>query len=49
MITVDDFRSEALAFLEANAMRKVEERLEWGRGSDRIALLENKTPEKAVY
>ena len=46
MITVDDFRSEALAFLEANAMRKVEERLEWGRGSDRIALLEDKTPEE---
>lgn len=43
MISVDEFLAEAERFLEANAGRKVEEEFEWGRGSDRVVLIEDKT------
>jgi alkylation response protein AidB-like acyl-CoA dehydrogenase len=45
-ITVDEFRADALTFLEANAPRKGEERGEWGQGSDRVGLLDEKTAEE---
>jgi acyl-CoA dehydrogenase len=45
-ISVDDFRSEARRFLEANAPRKGEETGAWGQGSDRVGLLDEKTKEE---
>jgi alkylation response protein AidB-like acyl-CoA dehydrogenase len=45
-ISVDEFRSEARSFLEANAPRKGEEKGEWGQGSDRVGLLDEKTAEE---
>ena len=44
MITEDEFRAEALAFLEANAKRRQVEVAGWGKGSDGV--LEEKTPEE---
>ena len=46
VITEDDFRAEARAFLQANAEKRVEEKFVWGEGSDRVGLLEEKTPEE---
>jgi acyl-CoA dehydrogenase len=46
MITEDEFRAEALAFLEANAKRRQAEVTGWGQGSDRVGVLEEKTPEE---
>jgi acyl-CoA dehydrogenase len=46
MTTLTEFCAEASEFLEANATRRVEDRLEWGHGSDRVSLLEEKTPEQ---
>jgi alkylation response protein AidB-like acyl-CoA dehydrogenase len=46
MITEDEFRAEALAFLEANAKRRQTEVTGWGEGSDRVGVLEEKTPEE---
>ncbi len=45
-ITLDDFRREAQAFLETNAKRRGEEKFVWGEGSDRVGVLEEKTPEQ---
>ena len=45
-ISEADFRAEAAAFLEANAERRVEEKFEWGKGSDRVSMLEEKSPEQ---
>ena len=46
MITEEQFRTDATAFLDANAERRVEEKFEWGKGSDRVGMLEEKTPEQ---
>lgn len=46
IITEDDFRTEARAFLDANAERRVEEKFAWGEGSDRVGILEEKSPEE---
>jgi len=46
VISEADFRAEARAFLDANAERRVEEKFQWGEGSDKVALLEEKTPEQ---
>ena len=46
MISEADFRSEATAFLDSHAEPRVEEKFEWGKGSDRVGLLEEKTPEE---
>jgi alkylation response protein AidB-like acyl-CoA dehydrogenase len=46
VISEQDFRSEAKAFLEANAKRRGEEKFVWGEGSDRVGVLEEKTPEQ---
>ncbi len=45
-ISEADFRSEARAFLDANAERRVEETFEWGKGSDQVGLLEEKSAEQ---
>jgi alkylation response protein AidB-like acyl-CoA dehydrogenase len=45
-ITESEFRAEARGFLESNAERRVEEKFEWGKGSDKISLLEEKTAEQ---
>ncbi|HYH48408.1 MAG TPA: acyl-CoA dehydrogenase family protein [Acidimicrobiia bacterium] len=46
MITREEFRAEASAFLEANAKRRVEATTEWGEGSDEVAILPERTPEE---
>ncbi len=46
VITEDEFRAEAKTFLDASAERRVEEKFVWGEGSDRVGLLEEKTPEE---
>jgi len=46
MITKDEFRAEAIAFLEANAKRRVEVTEVWGQGSDEVAILPERTPEE---
>ncbi|HEV3498279.1 MAG TPA: acyl-CoA dehydrogenase family protein, partial [Actinomycetes bacterium] len=46
MITKDEFRAEAAAFLEANAKRRVEVTEVWGQGSDEVAILPERTPEE---
>jgi len=45
-ISVDEFRAEARAFLEANVEVRREEKFVWGRGSDKVGLLEEKSPEE---
>jgi alkylation response protein AidB-like acyl-CoA dehydrogenase len=46
MISIDDFRAEATAFLDAHAEPKREVRLVWGEGSDDVALFAEQTPEE---
>ena len=46
MITRDEFRAEATAFLEANAKRRVEATQEWGQGSDEVSIFPERTPEE---
>jgi alkylation response protein AidB-like acyl-CoA dehydrogenase len=46
VISEQDFRSEATAFLGSNAQRRGEEKFVWGEGSDRVGVLEEKTPEQ---
>ncbi|MBM3828703.1 MAG: acyl-CoA dehydrogenase family protein [Actinobacteria bacterium] len=42
-VTLEQFQSEALAFLEASAPRKEEEKkFVWGEGSDKVAMFEDK-------
>jgi alkylation response protein AidB-like acyl-CoA dehydrogenase len=47
-ITEDQFRSEAQAFLEANAKPRQEETTAWGEGSDEVGLLAEKTAEEEL-
>ena len=45
--TLEEFQSEALAFLEANAPRKeAEKKFVWGEGSDKVAMFEEKERDK---
>jgi len=46
MITKDEFRADAAAFLEANAERRVEVTQVWGRGSDEVSIFPERTPEE---
>ncbi|HEV8628318.1 MAG TPA: acyl-CoA dehydrogenase family protein [Acidimicrobiia bacterium] len=46
MITKDEFRTEATAFLDANAKRRVEVTQVWGQGSDEVSILPERTPEE---
>src|SRR5690606_39136541 len=44
--TMDEFRSEVLAFLDANAERKPEAKaFVWGEGDDDVAMFEEVDPE----
>jgi len=45
-ISMEAFEAEALAFLGANLSRREEVRFEWGAGSDKVALLPERTPEE---
>jgi alkylation response protein AidB-like acyl-CoA dehydrogenase len=45
-ITEADFRADARTFLDEHAERRVEEKFEWGKGSDQVGLLEEKTAEQ---
>src|SRR4051794_26644229 len=42
-VTEDAFREEVLAFLDANATPRGEEKFVWGEGSDRVALFDEKS------
>jgi alkylation response protein AidB-like acyl-CoA dehydrogenase len=44
--TIEEFRAEALAFLEANAKPRVKVVEKWGEGSDRVGLLSEKSEEE---
>jgi acyl-CoA dehydrogenase len=46
VISEAQFRAEAKSFLDQHAEPRAEEKFEWGQGSDRVALLEEKTPEE---
>jgi alkylation response protein AidB-like acyl-CoA dehydrogenase len=43
-IALDDFVAEAKAFLDANVEPRSEQKFVWGEGSDRVGLLDEKTP-----
>ena len=45
-VTEQEFRAEALAFLEANATPRQDEKLVWGEGSDKVALFAERTAEE---
>ena len=45
-ISETDFRSQARSFLDANADRRVEEASGWGKGSDQVGLLDEKSAEQ---
>src|SRR3954469_14333218 len=47
-ITEDQFRADAVAFLEANAKPRQEETTAWGEGSDKVGLLAEKTFEEEM-
>ena len=46
MMTKEEFRAEAGAFLEANATRRVKVSQAWGEGSDEVGILPERTPEE---
>ena len=48
MITDEQFREEALAFLDANAKPRQPERTGWGEGSDTVGLFAEKTREQEL-
>ncbi len=48
LITEEEFRAQALAFLEANAEPRPPEKVEWGVGSDSVELFADKTPEQEL-
>ena len=48
MITKEEFRAEAAAFLEAHAKRRVKASQGWGEGSDEVGILPERTPEEDV-
>ena len=45
IVSEEQFEQEALAFLEANAKLRVEEKKGWGQGSDNVALFAEKSHE----
>ena len=46
--TVEDFRAEAKAFLDANAELRQEQKFAWGEGSDAVGILEEKSAEEEL-
>ena len=47
-ITEEAFTAKAKTFLDANAKVRVDEVREWGKGSDRVSLFAEKTPEQEL-
>jgi alkylation response protein AidB-like acyl-CoA dehydrogenase len=45
-VSIEDFRADAEQFLSGRLERRHEERSEWGKGSDRVGLLDEKSPEE---
>ena len=45
-ISLDEFTENANTFLNANARRRSEAKFVWGEGSDRVGMLDEKTPEQ---
>src|SRR5262245_13874929 len=45
-ISLDDFVTEATAFLDANAEPRSEQKFVWGEGPDRVGILDEKTEEE---
>jgi acyl-CoA dehydrogenase len=45
-ITVEQFRADARSFLEAHCEPRVEETFVWGRGSDKVGMFEERSPEE---
>ena len=45
-ISLQDFTVSAKTFLDANASRRGESKFVWGEGSDRVGILDEKTPEQ---
>ena len=45
-ISLDEFIENATTFLNANARRRSEAKFVWGEGSDRVGMLDEKTPEQ---
>ena len=45
-ISLDDFTTGATEFLRANAEKRGDARFVWGEGSDRVGMLDEKTPEQ---
>jgi alkylation response protein AidB-like acyl-CoA dehydrogenase len=45
-ISETELRAEAKAFLDDHAERRAEETFEWGKGSDHVGVLDEKTPEQ---
>jgi len=46
MISIDEFRAEATAFLDAHAEPRREKSLAWGEGSDQVSLFPELSPEE---
>ncbi len=44
--TLEDFEKSVLEFLDSNAELRSEEHVEWGKGSDSVALFPEKSPEE---
>ena len=42
-ISIEQFRADARAFLDAHCERRVAEEFEWGKGSDRVSMFEERT------
>jgi alkylation response protein AidB-like acyl-CoA dehydrogenase len=45
-ISTEQFTAEARSFLDAHAEARVEESFEWGKGSDKVGILEEKSPDE---
>ena len=45
-ISLDEFTESATEFLDAHAERRGEAKFVWGQGSDRVGMLDEKTPEQ---
>jgi alkylation response protein AidB-like acyl-CoA dehydrogenase len=44
--TLEEFQAEATTFLDANAEKRRVQKFVWGEGSDRVGVLDEKTPEQ---
>ena len=45
-LSLEEFTSTATAFLDANAKKRSEAKFVWGEGSDRVGMLDEKSPEQ---